>query len=166
MIPLRRSSDGRVTEAGRYPETGGGDLPQAVSLDAAVHLRLVIVPAARGGALAWMLPAFRWGLGGRQDWSWISLEDVLGAVEWALENDRVSGAVNTVAPEAVTNASFTATLAKGCAHGLQRCPSPPSSCIEGRVCEGIKPPLREMKRAGERSSLRPWVGVGAQRCPR
>jgi hypothetical protein len=82
-----------------------------------VHLRLGIVLAARGGALAKMLPAFRLGLGGRlgngrQYWSWITLEDVLGVVEWALREEKVIGAVNAVAPEATTNADFTAALAR------------------------------------------------------
>ena len=64
-----------------------------------------------------MLPAFRLGLGGRvgsgrQYWSWITLEDVARVVELSLQDDRLSGAVNTVAPEAVTNAGFTATLSR------------------------------------------------------
>ncbi len=82
-----------------------------------VHLRLGIVLARQGGALAKMLPAFRLGLGGRlgsgqRSWSWVAIEDVLGAVELALSGEGLSGAVNTVAPEAVTNASFTAALSR------------------------------------------------------
>jgi uncharacterized protein len=50
-----------------------------------MHLRLGIVLARHGGALAKMLPAFRLGLGGRlgtgrQYWSWIALEDLLRGV--------------------------------------------------------------------------------------
>jgi uncharacterized protein (TIGR01777 family) len=82
-----------------------------------VHLRLGIVLARQGGALAKMLPVFRLGLGGRlgsgqQYWSWITLEDVVRVVDLALLDDRLSGAVNTVAPEAVTNAGFTAALSR------------------------------------------------------
>lgn len=82
-----------------------------------VHLRLGIVLARHGGALAKMLPAFRLGLGGRlgdgrQYWSWIALEDLLRVVEWTLDNDSVSGAVNAVSPGAVTNADFTKALAR------------------------------------------------------
>jgi len=82
-----------------------------------VHLRLGIVLARHGGALARMLPAFRLGLGGRlgtgrQYWSWIALEDLLGVVEFTLLDDRLSGAVNAVSPEAVTNAGFTEVLAR------------------------------------------------------
>jgi hypothetical protein len=82
-----------------------------------VHLRLGIVLARHGGALAKMLPAFRLGLGGRlgtgrQFWSWIALEDVVRVAELALLDERLSGAVNVVAPEATTNARFTEALAR------------------------------------------------------
>ncbi len=88
-----------------------------------VHLRLGIVLARHGGALAKMLPVFRIGLGGRlgsgrQYWSWISLEDLLRVVELALqEDDCLSGAVNAVSPAAATNADFTRGLARAL-----RCP--------------------------------------------
>jgi uncharacterized protein len=83
----------------------------------AVHLRLGIVLARHGGALTKMLPAFRQGLGGRlgtgrQYWSWITLEDLLRLVEWVLDNDNMSGAVNAVSPGALTNADFTRSLAR------------------------------------------------------
>ncbi len=82
-----------------------------------VHLRLGIVLARQGGALANMLPVVRLGLGGRvgsgkQYWSWISLEDVVSVVERSLQDDRWSGAINTVAPQAVTNAEFTVALSR------------------------------------------------------
>ena len=82
-----------------------------------VHLRFGIVLAPHGGALAKMLPAFRLGLGGRlgngrQYWSWIALEDLCRVVDLALLDDRLSGAVNTVSPEPVTNAEFTDRLAR------------------------------------------------------
>ena len=82
-----------------------------------VHLRLGIVLARHGGALAKMLPVFRLGLGGRlgtgqQYWSWIALEDLLRVIELALQDDRLSGAVNAVSPEPITNAGFTEALAR------------------------------------------------------
>ncbi|HNQ88123.1 MAG TPA: TIGR01777 family oxidoreductase [Verrucomicrobiota bacterium] len=82
-----------------------------------VCLRLGIVLARDGGALARMLPVFRWGLGGRigsgrQYWSWITLEDLLGAIERCLEESQFSGAVNAVAPGTATNALFTAALSR------------------------------------------------------
>ena len=82
-----------------------------------VHLRLGIVLAQQGGALAKMLTAFRLGLGGRlgtgrQYWSWIALEDLLRVVEMALHEDRLRGAVNAVSPGPVTNLDFTRALAR------------------------------------------------------
>jgi uncharacterized protein len=82
-----------------------------------VHLRLGMVLAPRGGALAKMLPVFRFGLGGelghgRQYWSWIAVQDVVRAVQRALRDERLHGAVNAVTPQAASNAEFTATLAR------------------------------------------------------
>ncbi len=82
-----------------------------------VHPRIGIVLGPRGGALAKMLPAFRMGVGGRlgdgrQYMSWIAIDDVLGAIEHALRSEDLSGPVNVTAPEPVTNAIFTRTLAR------------------------------------------------------
>ena len=81
-----------------------------------VHLRLGVVLAKNGGALAKMLPAFRIGLGarlgdGRQWTSWIALDDVVRAIEFILTHPDISGPVNLVAPGTVTNAEFTRELA-------------------------------------------------------
>lgn len=80
-----------------------------------VFLRTGIVLSPNGGALAKMLPPFKLGLGGKlgsgqQYMSWIALDDLVGAIIFAIENDRVSGPINGVAPHAVTNAEFTTTL--------------------------------------------------------
>ena len=82
-----------------------------------VHPRLGIVLTPRGGARARMLPLFRSGLGGRLGagrawWSWIGLPDVLGLLVRALDDPRMSGPVNAVAPEPVRQREFTATLAR------------------------------------------------------
>lgn len=82
-----------------------------------VHLRLGVVMSPKGGALAKMLLPFKMGAGGivghgKQYWSWVSLDDVIGAFLHALLNENLSGAVNAVAPRAVTNAEFTKTLGK------------------------------------------------------
>jgi uncharacterized protein (TIGR01777 family) len=79
-------------------------------------LRFGMVLAAEGGALAKMLPVFRVGVGGRfgsgRQWvSWISIADAVGAICFALENERCAGPVNIVAPQPVTNAEFARTLA-------------------------------------------------------
>ncbi len=80
-----------------------------------VPLRLGVVLAPHGGALATMLPVFRCGFGGRlgngQQWmSWISLQDVVRIVEYIQCNARIDGPVNTVSPQPVTNAVFTQML--------------------------------------------------------
>jgi hypothetical protein len=82
-----------------------------------VNLRLGIVLARHGGALAKMLPVFRLGLGGRlgsggQYWSWIALEDLLRVVQLALLDDRMNGPINAVAPQSPTNREFTASLSR------------------------------------------------------
>ncbi len=82
-----------------------------------VHLRTGIVLSPKGGALAKMLLPFKLGVGGivgngKQYWSWVSLDDVIGAFCHALLTESLHGAVNAVAPAAVTNAEFTKTLGK------------------------------------------------------
>ncbi|WNG24609.1 TIGR01777 family protein [Cystobacter fuscus] len=82
-----------------------------------VHLRLGVVLGAGGGALAKMLPAFQAGAGGRigsgQQWmSWVSLEDVLGLVNFALFTPELRGAVNAVAPTPVRQEEFARTLGR------------------------------------------------------
>lgn len=79
--------------------------------------RIGVVLAKHGGALPKMLPAFRVGLGGvigngRQWWSWISLRDAVSAIQTLISNTSVSGAVNLVSPNPVTNLDFTKTMAK------------------------------------------------------
>ncbi|MEB3299690.1 MAG: TIGR01777 family oxidoreductase [Candidatus Sericytochromatia bacterium] len=82
-----------------------------------VHTRFGIILSPDGGALGRMLPIFRSGLGGnlgsgRQFWSWVSLEDVVGALHHALATPELSGPVNVVAPSAVTHAVFSEVLAR------------------------------------------------------
>jgi uncharacterized protein (TIGR01777 family) len=82
-----------------------------------VLARFGIILAQHGGALAKMLLPFKLGVGGRlgsgKQWmSWITLEDVVGAVRFAVENGSVRGTVNVVAPQPAQNAEFTQALAK------------------------------------------------------
>lgn len=81
-----------------------------------VNLRIGVVLARDGGALKPMLPPFRLGLGGRvgsgqQWWSWVSLDDVIGAMLFALHGD-LHGPVNAVGPTPVRNADFVKALGK------------------------------------------------------
>jgi uncharacterized protein (TIGR01777 family) len=82
-----------------------------------VCTRFGIILAAGGGALAKMLTPFRMGIGGRigagtQWMSWIALDDVIKALRFLMEEGAVSGPVNFVAPNPVTNAKFTKTLGR------------------------------------------------------
>jgi hypothetical protein len=82
-----------------------------------VNLRIGIVLAAGGGALAKMLKPFRLGLGGvvgtgNQYWSWVALDDVVGIVQHCLMKDALRGPVNAVAPEPATNREFTKALGR------------------------------------------------------
>jgi uncharacterized protein (TIGR01777 family) len=80
-----------------------------------VYLRTGIVLSRDGGALKKQLPLFKAGLGGKfgngRHWqSWISIDDEVDAIIHLLTSS-LSGPVNLTAPEPVTNADFTRTLA-------------------------------------------------------
>lgn len=80
-------------------------------------VRTGMVLAAESGALAQMLPLYRYGLGGKlgsgeQYWGWISLEDQLRALCFLLENHRCQGAYNLVSPEPVRNVQFNQALSR------------------------------------------------------
>jgi uncharacterized protein (TIGR01777 family) len=82
-----------------------------------VCLRIGIVLAKEGGALAKMATPFKLGVGGRlgsgRQWmSWIHLDDLVGLILHAIANEQLHGIVNAVAPEPVTNAEFSRALAR------------------------------------------------------
>ena len=82
-----------------------------------VHPRFGIVLSTEGGALGTTLPIFKLGGGGkigsgRQYWSWVLLDDVVGAIVHAIENDALSGPVNVVGPDPPTNAEYTRVLGR------------------------------------------------------
>ncbi len=90
--------------------------PAALAGIRTAQMRIGLVMSADGGALPAMLTPFRLGLGGRlgngrQWWTWVSVRDVVGAIQHVLNHDALSGPVNTVAPNPVTNAEFTRILA-------------------------------------------------------
>jgi uncharacterized protein (TIGR01777 family) len=79
------------------------------------HMRFGVILSGEGGALKKMLLPFRMGVGGRlgdgrQYMSWITIDDAVGAIEYALENKTLRGPVNTVAPQPVTNYEFTKAM--------------------------------------------------------
>lgn len=80
-----------------------------------VCLRTGLVLGPDGGALARLLPLFRLGLGGRlgygRQWmSWIHRDDLLGLIDTALHDSTLTGPINAVSPNPVTNATFTTRL--------------------------------------------------------
>lgn len=82
-----------------------------------VLARIGIILAREGGALPKMMLPFKFGAGGRigsgRQWmSWVTLEDVIGILRFAIESVAVRGAINIVAPQPVRNAEFTKVLAK------------------------------------------------------
>src|SRR5438552_2063583 len=82
-----------------------------------VNLRSGIVLSRDGGAIAKMLPIFKLGLGGKigsgKQWmSWIAIQDEIAAILFCLDQQEMSGPVNMVAPNPVTNADFARTLAR------------------------------------------------------
>ncbi len=79
--------------------------------------RIGVVLAKHGGALPKMALPFRFGAGGRvgsgRQWmSWITLDDLVRLLVFAIEQGPVRGPLNAVAPQAVTNAEFSRTLAR------------------------------------------------------
>ncbi|HYW97943.1 MAG TPA: TIGR01777 family oxidoreductase [Candidatus Elarobacter sp.] len=79
--------------------------------------RFGIILAREGGALPKMMLPFRFGAGGRlgsaKQWmSWVTLEDVVAILRFAIENASVRGAINIVSPQPLQNAEFTRVLAK------------------------------------------------------
>ena len=81
-----------------------------------VQARFGMVLGPNGGALKKMVPAYRWGLGGRlgtgRQWmSWVALDDLIRALGFLLSTDSMEGAVNIVSPNPVRQEEFSHTLA-------------------------------------------------------
>lgn len=80
-------------------------------------LRTGIVLAEHGGALGRMLPAYKFGFGGKlgdgqQYMSWIHLDDMLGIIDFIVLHEECRGIYNATAPMAVTNQQFSKLLAE------------------------------------------------------
>jgi len=81
-----------------------------------VRARFGVIFSKHGGALPQMMRPFQFGIGGKigtgKQWlSWITLDDVVAILRLALENANVTGPLNVVSPQPVTNAGFTKILA-------------------------------------------------------
>src|SRR5580704_4444910 len=94
-----------------------------------VLARFGVILARDGGALPKIVLPFRFFAGGKigsgKQWmSWISLDDVIEILRFALENGNVRGPINIISPQPVQNAEFTKTLAS-VLHRPALFPAPP-----------------------------------------
>lgn len=82
-----------------------------------VMVRIGVVLAPEGGALARMVPMFKLGMGGplgsgRQYFPWIHAEDLVQIILFSLDNDQVRGPLNAVAPDPPLQKEFAAALGR------------------------------------------------------
>lgn len=82
-----------------------------------IHTRFGHILSSRGGILARLLPLYRLGLGaiigkGKQQMSWIALDDLLYALYHVCHKEGIKGGVNFSAPEVVTQEAFSQRLSK------------------------------------------------------
>ncbi len=113
LVEESASGDDFLSEVCREWEKAA--LPASQAGIRIVHLRIGVVLSADGGALQKMLTPFKLGVGGKvgsgeQYMSWITLDDLVGIIRYALTNEEMRGPVNAVAPNPVTNAEFTKAL--------------------------------------------------------
>ena len=122
-----------------------------------VCVRIGIVLARGGGALARMLPPFKMGAGGRlgngKQWMpWIHIDDVVGVILHASRTSALRGAINAVSPHPVTNAAFTKALG----HAVHRpaflpVPSTALRIAFGEMSEVLMASERVLPRVAERT---------------
>lgn len=113
VTELNRPGDGFLADVCR--EWEAASLAAQEAGVRVVGVRMGVVLTLAGGALQKMIGPFSHGLGGvigngEQYWSWVTIDDVIGAFHHALMNDSISGPLNAVAPSAATNREFTKTL--------------------------------------------------------
>ena len=125
---------------------------EAHQADAKLRVALTrtgVVLSSSGGALAKMLPPFKLGVGGpvaggHQYVPWIHLDDVVGALLYAVDNDAVSGPINVTAPIRRPTRSSRRCSA-GCCTGRRCSPS------RGLRCRLLYGEMAEMVTTGQRA---------------
>jgi uncharacterized protein len=95
---------------------------EAASEAGALGIRLAIVRTGHvldpsGGFLGELLTPFRLGVGGplaggRQYVSWVHMDDEIGLLLWAIDNEKASGTFNSTAPNPVTNRELSKALGR------------------------------------------------------
>jgi uncharacterized protein len=93
------------------------EVQAAVGNTRVVLLRTGVVLSSKGGALKAAYGPFSFGLGGiigkgNQSFSWVHIHDLMHIYQTILENENISGVVNAVAPNPITNYHFTKTFGK------------------------------------------------------
>ena len=113
----------KITETSKTAKTFTAQLCQdweniAQQADARVCLlRTGMVFSKKGGALAQMLPLYKWGLGGKlgngeQYFPWIALEDMVNGILFLLDHSECQGSFNFTAPNPIKQHKFNRTLAR------------------------------------------------------
>ena len=106
-----------------------------------IKLRLAAVLSPAGGVLKKMLLPFSIGMGaqlgsGKQQFAWVALDDVLSAILFISYNDKISGAVNLVAPQSISNADFTRDFARALGMpAIFRIPAPILRAVFGEMAD-------------------------------
>lgn len=130
-------------------------------------IRIGLVLDGRGGALPRMLRPFRMGVGGRigsgRQWmSWIHIADLAALFRHALLNP-VTGPVNGVAPNPVTNAEFTRALASAVKRpAVFPVPAMALKLLAGEMSEVLLASQRVLPKAAESAGFQfqfPYVGA-------
>ncbi len=108
-----------------------------------VRLRIGLALDPDGGLLARMLLPFEFGMGapfghGRQMMSWISRDDLVRLIVYAIRNPAIEGALNATAPAAVSNNAFSKALAKALGRPMMfRIPAAPLRLLLGQFAEEL-----------------------------
>lgn len=125
-----------------------------------VSVRIGVVLAKGGGALARMLPPFRLGLGGhlgsgRQWMAWVHLDDVIELFLHASRSAELRGALNAVSPHPVTNREFTMALGRALHRpAILSVPRIALRLALGEMSEVLTDSARVLPRVAERSGYR------------
>ena len=117
LVLDEKSSNGRGYLAEICRDWEASALAARTMASRVVLMRNGVVLSDRGGALPQMLRPLKMGVGGkigngRQWLSWIDLDDVVRAIQFIIAHEEITGPVNAVAPNPVTNREFTAAASQ------------------------------------------------------